>query len=205
MNSKASIWIECLSVAVMLVISALLPVQFGEAKYKDEVTMDFVEVCDDSNCANTGAVSVHDGSAIALPVVQIEEGQGPQGPPGPQGPQGIQGPAGPQGPKGDTGDAGPPGPGGSDLELQVREVAGPEEVVEPGTTDTSTASCDSDEALTGGGMALVDDLGNSGNYGFSQSSDNTNTMTAGLDNPGSNEAEVGIEAFAFCAQLVDTS
>lgn len=31
----------------------------------DKVTMDFFEVCDNSNCANTGAVSGDHGSAIA--------------------------------------------------------------------------------------------------------------------------------------------
>jgi hypothetical protein len=53
MNRKTPIWIGCFLVAVMLVLSTSHPVQLSEAKYKDNVNMDFVEVCDDSNCANT--------------------------------------------------------------------------------------------------------------------------------------------------------
>ena len=67
--------------------------------------MDLVEICDDSNCANTGAISGDQGNAIALPVVQIEDGRGERGPAGPQGeqgPQGETGPAGAQGPAGES-------------------------------------------------------------------------------------------------------
>jgi len=57
----------------------------GDARYKGTVTQNFVNECDESNCANTGTLTGNDGSAIALPVVQTGGGE-----PGPQGPQGPQ-------------------------------------------------------------------------------------------------------------------
>jgi CubicO group peptidase (beta-lactamase class C family) len=70
-------------------------------------TQNFVNDCDESNCANTGTPTGNDGSAIALPIVQTGGGE-----PGPQGPKGDKGDPGAQGPKGDTGDTGPQGPQG---------------------------------------------------------------------------------------------
>jgi len=67
----------------------------GDARYKGTVTQNFVNECDESNCANTGTLTGNDGSAIALPVVQTGGGE-----PGPQGPKGDTGDTGPQGPQG---------------------------------------------------------------------------------------------------------
>ncbi|MGH9975888.1 MAG: hypothetical protein ACRD8Z_08655, partial [Nitrososphaeraceae archaeon] len=102
MNRKVPIWIGCLSMAVMLLLSVSVPIQFSDARYKDErygelVIQDLFNDCDhETSCENIGAIG-QDGSAIAQ-----TGGQG-----------GREGPTGPQGPKGDTGAQGPAGPTGS--------------------------------------------------------------------------------------------
>lgn len=102
--------------------------------------------------------------------------QGDVGPEGPPGPQGEQGPPGPAGDKGDTGIPGPIGPVGpqgppgepgmdanlSSLELftnvslgNVVEIPGPRQF----ETVESTASCDEDRVLVGGGYNITEGLG----------------------------------------------
>jgi hypothetical protein len=101
---------------------------------------------------------------------------GPAGPPGLQGPQGEQGAPGPKGERGDTGMQGPVGPAGpqglpgqpgrdanlSSLQLltnisqgNVVEISGPRQF----ETVESTASCDEDQILVGGGYNITDGLG----------------------------------------------
>ncbi|MGH9985560.1 MAG: hypothetical protein ACRD8W_16580, partial [Nitrososphaeraceae archaeon] len=54
MNKTPFIWIRFFSIAVIISLSASLPIQFGDARYKWTVTQNFVNDCDESNCANTG-------------------------------------------------------------------------------------------------------------------------------------------------------
>ncbi|CAN5863425.1 hypothetical protein BH23THE1_BH23THE1_24900 [soil metagenome] len=91
---------------------------------------------------------------------------GEQGPAGPQGEKGVKGDTGAQGPqgekgvKGDTGAQGPEGPPGipaENNELTIRTVEGNVARI---PTEISTASCNEDEVLTGGGFK------HSGNVGY---------------------------------------
>lgn len=135
------------------------------------------------NCANNGPQNVGDGTATALTPLQISGGQGERGPPGPPGPQG------------------PPGP---DKELQVRTVLGPEGDVEGGQLDSTSAECDPDEVVTGGGHALGGAENNIVNVphadiGLPEMQPNAWQLEVG--NPGPDE--IPFRAFAECAKLVD--
>jgi hypothetical protein len=94
--------------------------------------------------------------------------KGDPGPPGPAGAKGDPGPPGPAGPKGDKGDPGSPGaqglkgdPGATGATgatgsprtaiMTERSAPGPTRVSSGNPTDISTASCNSDEVVTGGG------------------------------------------------------
>ena len=120
--------------------------------------------CDNGiHCAINSPQIQGDGIAATPLSIQISNSgsqgpQVPQGPPGPPGSQGLVGPkgdpgnTGPQGPAGPQGPQGPPGP---DKELQVRSVAGNTVSIPSGQTRTATASCNSDEVVTGGGIRVV--------------------------------------------------
>lgn len=91
--------------------------------------------------------------------------QGPEGPPGPQGEQGEQGPPGEQGPKGDTGDTGPQGPPGpqgpqGDIPILNPVVTQREgNIVDHAITGMiSTATCNDDETVVGGGYETTDNI-----------------------------------------------
>ena len=79
--------------AVMLLLSVSVPVQFSDARYKDAkhgdiVIQDLFNDCDhETSCENIGAIG-DDGSAIAQ---TGGLGAGSEGPPGPQGPKGDTG------------------------------------------------------------------------------------------------------------------
>jgi Collagen triple helix repeat (20 copies) len=119
MFRNVPIWIGCFAIAIMLLTSVSVPVQYSEAR----PILQLINPCDDeSNCA------------IAFPGVG-EGRQGPAGPPGPMGPagpQGIQGLIGPQGPqgltgpKGDTGAAGQQGPQGLTGATGAQGATGPQ-------------------------------------------------------------------------------
>jgi hypothetical protein len=106
--------------------------------------------------------------------------KGDKGDPGPPGQNGTQGPSGPQGfqgirgLKGDKGDLGPPGPQGppgqngtrgprgenatsDSIRLQTRDEIG-KDIRVMGTVNGS-ATCDSDEILTGGGYRITRGFG----------------------------------------------
>lgn len=165
--------------------------------------------CEHGNCAILGPQTQADGTPIAIPVVQVKEGEGEgeQGPPGPQGEQGPKGdigpggPEGPEGPKGDTGDTGPPGP---EQALEVRTVVGDTVTIGPVDRGSAAAICDEDEVVTGGGMHVTP---RSAGFG------NPNTINpqlldtpvprewhVGAFNPGPGDLE--ITAVAQCSKLV---
>ena len=81
MNRYVSIWIGCFAIAVMLLTSVSVPIQFSEARQGPTQQL-FNNCNDETNCAIafTGA-----------------EGEGDQGPPGPAGPMAPPGPQGRQG------------------------------------------------------------------------------------------------------------
>jgi len=58
-----------------MLLSSTLPVQFSEGKYRNKVTMDFVEICENSNCANNGPLTQGDGTSTALIPLQISTGE----------------------------------------------------------------------------------------------------------------------------------
>lgn len=176
MNRKVPFWIGCFSIALMMLLSAALPVQFSEAKYRNKVTMDFVEICEDSNCANNGPLTQDDGTATALTPLQISAGeQGPAGPPGPQGPVGL------------TTDS---------LYIVEGEEGFPAEF---NTFATSTAECDNGDFVISGGYKFIfpgNELGNP----FVTASQPTNTLdgwSATIINIDSNTI-VGIVGIAVC-------
>jgi hypothetical protein len=122
---------------------------------------------------------------------------GPKGDIGPQGPQGVQGPpgpqglTGPQGPKGDTGAQGPVGSPRNAIVIE-RSAPGPTRIGSFNPTDISTASCNSDEIVTGGGYER--DQG--ANIVKESASGNSWVVTATASGTGL------FQAFAECLKLV---
>lgn len=70
MNKYKSIGTGSISIAVILVLSISIPIQFIDARYNRIAAQNFDNDCDKSNCANTNAASDNQGSAIALPTLQ---------------------------------------------------------------------------------------------------------------------------------------
>ena len=70
MNRNVPIWIGCLSMAVMLLMSVSVPIQFSDARYKDArygdiAVQDLLNDCDhETSCENMAGMA-DDGSAIA--------------------------------------------------------------------------------------------------------------------------------------------
>jgi hypothetical protein len=70
LSAHLPIWIGCFSIAVMLLLSVSVPVQFSDARYKDAkhgdiVIQDLFNDCDhETSYENIGAIG-NDGSAIA--------------------------------------------------------------------------------------------------------------------------------------------
>jgi hypothetical protein len=100
MSKNWSTWIGCFSIVAILLLGVLVPVQFSDARYKDDIRGDIViqdlfnECNYETGCQNIGAVG-EDGSAIAQ-IGGLQAGtEGAQGPPGETGAQGEQGPPGP--------------------------------------------------------------------------------------------------------------
>ena len=172
--------------------------------------------CDNGiHCAINSPQIQGDGIAATPLSIQISNSgsqgpQGQQGPPGPPGSQGLvgpkrdpgntgpQGPAGPQGSQGVQGAQGPPGP---DKELQVRSVAGNTVSIPSGQTRTATASCNSDEVVTGGGVRVVDGINTvNPTHTFQGIHGSPNTFELTYTNIGGGEAS--IQVFAECAKLV---
>jgi hypothetical protein len=65
MNKNVPILIGCFSIAVMLMLSVSVPIQFGDARYRvarygERVIL--VNDCDEASCENIGAIG-DDGSA----------------------------------------------------------------------------------------------------------------------------------------------
>ncbi|MGA9845206.1 MAG: hypothetical protein WBQ25_23130 [Nitrososphaeraceae archaeon] len=103
------------------------------------------------------------------------------------------------GDKGNTGEQGPPGPAGptSDQVLNLRQVEGDVVTAAPGFS--STASCSSDEKVTGGGYTLTNNLGPGANVVSSKAVGNSwevrGTSGGGFIGP------TLMQAFAECAKL----
>jgi hypothetical protein len=121
---------------------------------------------------------------------------GPAGPQGPKEDQGDPGPQGIQGQQGEQGPTGPPGPK-SNQTLNLRQVEG--DVVTASSGFASTASCASDEKVTGGGYTLSNNLGLGVNAVSSKAVGNAwevkGTSAGGFLGP------TLIQAFAECAKL----
>jgi hypothetical protein len=112
-------------------------------------------------------VSTTMNSASAQIFYQGPPGQnGTQGPPGPPGPSGERGSLGERGPPGEQGPIGPPGeqgpigpPGAAapTMNLAVRNVPG--QIVALTEVTQSTATCNSDELVIGGGFSIANGPG----------------------------------------------
>jgi Collagen triple helix repeat (20 copies) len=105
MHRNIGIWIGGFTVALMLIASVPIPIQFSDARQKYAYPFESgssVNNCsgDSYHCVSTSVLNQGKDNVVITPIT---------GPPGPSGPQG---PAGPLGPKGDTGDTGPQGPQG---------------------------------------------------------------------------------------------
>jgi Collagen triple helix repeat (20 copies) len=102
----------------MLLLSMSLPVQFSDARYKDDkygklIIQDLINDCDhETSCEIINANIGQDGVANAQIGGHGRGAEGPPGPPGATGPQGPAGPTGPQGATGATGAQGATGPQG---------------------------------------------------------------------------------------------
>jgi hypothetical protein len=67
MNKNVPILIGCFSIAVMLMLSVSVPIQFSDARYRDarygeRVIQDLVNDCDEASCENIGVIG-DDGRA----------------------------------------------------------------------------------------------------------------------------------------------
>jgi hypothetical protein len=204
---------------IVLVLIAGLPLlvgggmNFASARYANTQTQSNANECETgTNCVMNSPQAQGDGIASTPMSLQISNPglQGPPGPPGPPGPQGLtglkgdtgaSGPQGPPGPQGPQGIQGIQGPAGPDKELQVRSVVGNSVTIPSGQTRTATASCDSDEVVTGGGIRVVDGINTvNPTHVFQGIHGSPNTFELTYTNIGGGEAT--IQVFAECAKLV---
>lgn len=98
-------------------------------------------------------------SGPAVPVAGAKGDPGAQGLKGDPGSQGVQGTQGPKGDKGDPGkgDTGMRGQAVPTQTLTVRQVEG--DIVSAGSGSESTAPCNSDETVSGGGFRITGSIG----------------------------------------------
>lgn len=163
-------------------ISSSLDNRIQHIKVKGDITKalsaqhQFEQICEDSNCANSGPLTQGDGTATALTPLQISTGEhGPTGPSGPQGPVGL------------TTDS-----------LYIVEGEEAFSTVS-NTFSTSTAECDNGDFVISGGFKFVfpgNELGNP----FVTANEPTTTLdgwSATIINIDSNTM-VGIVGIAVC-------
>jgi len=131
---------------------------------------------------------------------------GPQGPPGingingNQGPPGLMGPVGPRGPQGIQGIQGIPGPSGTTKNITIRYVDSPPTEIK-GIVN-STAQCNSDEKIVGGGFSIKGGIGL-----ILASKPQNNSWVAQAANPIdiSNNIIGNLTAHATCIKLVSST
>jgi hypothetical protein len=143
MHRNVCIWKGCSIVAIMLIASVSVPIQFSDARlnYANPFEGATLQVNDCSG-DNSHCIAFLTEGKNNDPNIFVT---------GPPGPQGLTGPQGPAGPKGDTGDTGPQGPQG---------LTGPK-------GDTGGTGPQGPQGLTGaqGPQGLTGPKGDTGNTG----------------------------------------